>query len=50
LSAAGEGPGDSGIAQVLGISLRKFVRLSRMITASEPISIHESPIASELTG
>jgi hypothetical protein len=27
-----------------------YVTLSRMITASEPISIHESAIASELTG
>jgi DNA-directed RNA polymerase specialized sigma subunit len=50
LSAAGEVPGDSGIAQALGVSLRKYVTLSRMITSSEPISIHESAIASELTG
>jgi len=50
LSAAGEAPGDSGIAQALGVSLRKYVTPSRMITASEPISIHESAIACELTG
>lgn len=41
---------DSGIAQALGVSLSKYVTLSRMIAASEPISIHGSAIASELTG
>jgi hypothetical protein len=34
----------------LGVSLRKYVTLSRMIAAWAPISIHESAIGSELTG
>jgi DNA-directed RNA polymerase specialized sigma subunit len=50
LSAGGEVAGHERIAQALGVSLRKYVTLSRMIAASEPISIHESAIASELTG
>jgi RNA polymerase sigma factor FliA len=50
LSAGGEVAGHERIAQALGVSLSKYVTLSRMIAASEPISIHESAIASELTG
>jgi DNA-directed RNA polymerase specialized sigma subunit len=50
LSAGGEVAGHERIAQALGVSLRKYVTLSRMIAASEPISIHESAIASEVTG
>ena len=50
LSAAGDVPSYGRIAQALGISLRKYVTLSQMIAAAEPISIHESTIASELTG
>lgn len=50
LSAGGEVAGHERIAQALGVSLRKHVTLSGMIAASEPISIHESAIAFELTG
>jgi RNA polymerase sigma factor for flagellar operon FliA len=50
LSAAGEVPGDSRIAQALGVSSIKYVTLSRMIVAAEPISLRESAIASALTG
>jgi hypothetical protein len=37
-----------GISHTLSVSLRKYITLSRMITALEPISIHESAIISEL--
>jgi hypothetical protein len=50
LSAGSEVAGRERVAQAPGVSLRKYVTLSRMIAASEPISIHESAIASELTG
>jgi len=49
-SAAGKAPGDARIAQALGVSMTKYITLSRMITAAEPISIRESIIAGELTG
>jgi RNA polymerase sigma factor for flagellar operon FliA len=49
-STAGEVPSEARIAQALGVSSRKYAMLSRMIAASEPISIHESTIAWELTG
>jgi RNA polymerase sigma factor for flagellar operon FliA len=49
-SAKGEVPSTGLIAQALGVSSRKYITLSRMIVAAEPISIHESRIAWELTG
>jgi hypothetical protein len=36
--------------QELGASAEKYVTLSRIVAAAEPISIHESTIAWELTG
>ena len=50
ISAGGEVATHERIAQALSVSLSKYVTLSRMIAGSEPISIHESAIASELTG
>jgi RNA polymerase sigma factor for flagellar operon FliA len=49
-TASGKAPSDARIAQALGVSKTKYIMLSRMITAAEPISIHESIIAGELTG
>lgn len=40
-ATVGEIPTCEQIAQALGVSMRKFVRLSVMITASETISIVE---------
>lgn len=37
----GEIPTCEQVAQVLGVSMRRFVRLSVMITASETLSIAE---------
>lgn len=49
-AAAGKALSDASIAEVLGVSTTKYATLSRMITAAEPISIHESAIAEELAG
>lgn len=49
-SVAGNAPSDASIAEALGVSTTKHKMLSRMITAAEPISIHESAIAEELAG
>jgi RNA polymerase sigma factor for flagellar operon FliA len=49
-STAGEVPSEARIAQALGVSSRKYVMLSQMIAAAEPISIFESKVAWELTG
>jgi RNA polymerase sigma factor for flagellar operon FliA len=50
LLAAGEVASPTRIAQELGVSAQKYVTLLRIVAAAEPISIHESPIAWELTG
>jgi len=49
-SVAGKVPSDTSIAEALGVSTMKYRTLSRMITAAEPISIHESALAEELAG
>jgi len=49
-SVAGRVPSDANLAEALGVSTSKYITLSRMITAAEPISIHESAIAEELAG
>jgi len=48
ISAAGEAICHVRAAQTLGVTLQKYATLSRMVAASEPISIHK--VASELTG
>jgi RNA polymerase sigma factor for flagellar operon FliA len=50
LSAAGEIPSHEQIAEVLGMSTQKYVRLSVMISATEKISVYDSVIARKLTG
>jgi RNA polymerase sigma factor for flagellar operon FliA len=50
MSARGEAPCHARVAQILGVSLKKYVTLSRMIAAAEPVSVHEFTIASELAG
>jgi hypothetical protein len=49
-SVAGNAPGDASIAEALGVSTTKYKMPSRMITAAEPISIHESAIVEKLAG
>jgi RNA polymerase sigma factor for flagellar operon FliA len=49
-STAGEVPSDVRISQALGVSSRKYVMLSQMIAAAEPISINQSTITGDLTG
>ena len=46
LLAAGEVASPTRIAQELGVSAQKYVMLLRIVAAAEPISIHESTIAS----
>lgn len=48
--ASGEILCHAHIARMLGVSLQKYLALSRMIAAAEPVSIHESKIAWKLTG
>jgi RNA polymerase sigma factor for flagellar operon FliA len=48
VSAGGESICHVRVAQALGVSLKKYATLSRMIAAAEPISIHK--VTSELTG
>jgi RNA polymerase sigma factor for flagellar operon FliA len=48
MSARGEVPCHARLAQMLSVPLKKYVILSRMVAAAEPISIHK--VASELTG
>jgi len=50
LIAAGETLSHARIAQALGVSLRKYVTLSRMVLAAEPVSVHESMVTLRLTG
>jgi DNA-directed RNA polymerase specialized sigma subunit len=49
-SVVGKAPSDAHIPEALGVSTTRYVTLSRMITAAEPISIHEAAIADELAG
>jgi RNA polymerase sigma factor FliA len=49
-SVVGNAPSDAHIAEALGVSTTRYTTLSRMITAAEPNSIHESAIAEELAG
>ena len=49
-SVAGKAPSDARIAEALGVSTTKYIALSSIILAAEPISIHESTIAEELAG
>jgi hypothetical protein len=46
---AGKVPTDARIADALGVSTTKYLTLSRIIMAAEPISIHESASARELS-
>jgi DMSO/TMAO reductase YedYZ molybdopterin-dependent catalytic subunit len=50
LLAAGEVASHARIVQARGVSSQKYVMLLRVIAAAEPISIHQSTIAWELTG
>jgi len=50
LSLAGEVPGHEEIAQVLGVSIRKYWALSAIIAAAEPRSIQDSTNHREVTG
>jgi DNA-directed RNA polymerase specialized sigma subunit len=48
ISAGGESICHVRVAQTLGVSLKKYATLSRMIVAAEPISINK--VTAELTG
>ena len=50
MSAGGEVLCHARVAQMLGVSLKKYVTLSRMIVAAEPVSAHEFTIAWKLAG
>jgi DNA-directed RNA polymerase specialized sigma subunit len=50
MSSRGEALCHARVAQMLGVSLKKYVTLSRMIAAAEPVSAHEFTIAWELAG
>lgn len=50
MTAAGEVPSHVRLAEMLGVSPRKYATLSRIIVAAEPFSIHEAAIAQRLAG
>ena len=50
LLAAGEALSHVRVAQMLGVSLQKYVTLSRAIAAAEPVSVHDVANGWRLTG